>query len=641
MKRKKFIQLSTIGGIGLTIPFSALLNSCTTETTESTHSPEFKKLTQDLLKDWCDGLIKTQVIDPANTKVHGMLKCPACDIVHTRCFDAVYPFLYMAKATGEKKYLDAGIAVFEWGENVTRPDGAWTNELKPNSWDGITAFGAASLAEALKYHGDLLDSERHARWMNRLRRAAEFTYKKFAAIDTTNVNYGASCIYIFHLLGSVLDEPKYTERSKKLASGIKAYFTKTNTFLFGEVKPTAHKLSAKGLPGIDLGYNVEETLNSLVLYALKEKDEELLQLLTKSLNTHLEFMLPDGAWDNGWGTRMFKWSYWGSRTADGGQPALVFMADRNPAFGTAAVKNTELLKRCTADGLLHGGPHYVSHGIKPCIHHTFEHVKPLASLLDHWEQLPQINTATPLPRTTANGISYYQEIDTTLFARGNWRGTVTAYDAEYTPKEDYRQATGGALSLLYHTKVGLLCAASMAIYKLGEEYNQQPAPGADIALTPRLETYSDNQWYTNLFDLTATFSSSDSDEIIEVKALSQLRNEARESVQNTAADFQISYTCSKTMLKIKAETKQSINLPTAFVLPIISPTGEEVNQPTPNEIIVHKPEGLVNIKANVPLLIKEMPRSRTFNMVPGAEAIPIMAYFEKQGQQVEIQIRIS
>ena len=76
-------------------------------------------------------MIKIQVIDPSDPKVHGMLKCPACDGVHTRCFDAVYPFLYMAKATSDKKYLDAGIAVFEWSENVTRPDGAWTNELKP------------------------------------------------------------------------------------------------------------------------------------------------------------------------------------------------------------------------------------------------------------------------------------------------------------------------------------------------------------------------------------------------------------------------------------------------------------------------------------------------------------------------------
>ncbi|WP_372775101.1 hypothetical protein [Mangrovibacterium sp.] len=637
MKRRNFIQLSALSGMGLSL---VPMMSLSLDKVDGEHSTEFKKLTFDLLKDWCDGMIKVQVINPADPTVHGMLKCPACDVVHTRCFDAVYPFLYMAKATGEKKYLDAGIAVFEWSENVTRADGAWTNELKPNSWDGITAFGAVFLAEALKYHGDLLDEQRRARWMDRLRRAAEFTYQKFTAVDISNINYGASCTYVFHLLGRVLNEPKYIERSKKLAAEVKAYFTNTNAFLYGEIQPDRQRLSSKGLPGIDLGYNVEETLNSLVMYALQENDEELLQLVTKSMNTHLEFMLPDGGWDNGWGTRMFKWTYWGSRTCDGSQQGLVLLSDRNPAFGTAAVKYTELLKRCTADGLLHGGLHYVSHGVKPCIHHTFEHAKPLAGLLDHWDHLPEINTQTPLPRTAADGVKYFKEIDTSLFARGDWRGTVAGYDAIYSIQKGLQQATGGSLSLLYHNKVGLLCAASMAVYKLGEVYNQQEAPGEDIALTPRLETYKDDVWYTNLFDLAATIDAADNDDEITLVASTQLKNEAREVVGSTASDFSISYTCSAKEMQITAKTSQDINEQTAFVLPIISPTGEKVSQVSEYEITIQKPEGMVRVMANVPLKVKEMPKSRTFNMVPGAEALPILAFFKDDEKQLEIRIEI-
>ena len=639
MKRRNFIQLSTFAGFGLSLPFFSMSSSCTGAHSE--HSGEFKRLTFNLLKDWCDGMINVQVINPSDPTVHGMLKCPACDVVHTRCFDAVYPFLYMAKVTGEKKYLDAGIAVFEWGENVTRPDGAWTNELNPQSWDGITAFGAASLAEALKYHSDLLDEDRRVRWMDRLRRAAEFTYKKFTAIDVSNVNYGASCIYVFNVLGKVLSEPKYLSRSKELATAVKAYFTEPNTFLFGEIQPDRHRLSAKGLPGIDLGYNVEETLNSLVMYALEENDEELLQLVTKSMKTHLEFMLPDGGWDNGWGTRMFKWTYWGSRTCDGGQQGLVWLADRYPAFGTAAVKYTELLRRCTADGLLHGGLHYVSHGVKPCIHHTFEHVKPLASLLDHWEHLPEINTKTPLPRAAADGVKHFKEIDTSLFARGDWRGTVTGYDAIYSVQKGLQQATGGSLSLLYHNKVGLLCAASMAVYKLGEVYNQQEAPGEDIALTPRVETYQDEVWFTNLFDLTASFKSTDQDGKIALLANAQLKNEARELVENTASDFELTYTCSAEKMQIVAKTQQEIKEPTAFVLPIVSPSSEVVSRVSETEITIQKPEGLVRVAANVPLKIEEMPTLRTFNMVPGVEALPIMAFFKDDAKQVEITIEVT
>ena len=108
---------------------------------------------------------------------------------------------------------------------------------------------------------------------------------------------------------------------------------------------------------------------------------------------------------------MFKWTYWGSRTSDGMQPAFAMMADYNPALGTAAFKNLELLKQCTKDGLLFGGPHYVSHGIVASIHHTFAHAKPLATILDHWEHLPKINKKSPLPRTIANGATYFKELD--------------------------------------------------------------------------------------------------------------------------------------------------------------------------------------------------------------------------------------
>ena len=637
MERKAFIQLSTIGGIGLTLPMASWLNSCSPKT-EPTHSIEFKKLAFDLLKDWCDGMIRVQILDPSDTKVHGMLKCPACDVVHARSMDAVYPFLHMAKATGEKKYLEAGIAAFEWERNVSLPDGSWSNGLDPKSWNGTTIFGAIALAEALHYYSDLLDDVRHERWKDRLGQAAEFIYEKFT-ISFTNINYPATAVYGLNLIGRVLNNDSYIKRSKELAEEVKAYFTEPNRLLFGEGKPS-DKRSAKGLPAVDLGYNVEESLNSLVMYALHVNDEELLNLITKSLNSHLEFMLPDGGWDNSWGTRQFKWSYWGSRTTDGCQPAFGMMAHKNPALGTAAVKSTQLLRRCTADGLLHGGIHYLSHGIKPCVHHTFSHSKNLAVMLDHWDHLPEINTTAPLPRTTADGIKYFAELDTNLFARGDWRGTVTAYDAIYKDGH-YRQATGGALSVLYHNRVGLLCAASMAIYKLVEPYNQQPNPGEDFAFTPRVETFKDDVWYSNIFDRAATMTSGDIEGEIRLNAKAQLKNTENEAVTETASDFELTYTCSKDVMRITTKTAQPIKEKTAFVLPIISPTGEKVLQPNPNEITVQKPEGQVSIKANVPLTIKGIPRERTFNMVPGAEAIPIMAFFEETTKEVEISIEVS
>lgn len=638
MKRRDFIQLSTLAGLGVSLSAYGLLSSCV-KGANGNHSPEYKKLVFDLLKEWCDGMIKTQIINPSDPKTHGLFDCPACDHIHARSIDAVYPFFFMAKATGEDKYLNAGIAAFEWGENVTREDGAWTNDLDPDSWDGTTVFAAVALAETLHYHGDLLDPERLQKWSERLEKASEFVYKRFSTIGNANINYGATTIYALNLIGRVLEKPRYLKRSKELATQIKSFFTQANHFLFGE-KQGPHKtmLSTKGLPAIDLGYNMEESLSNLVLYALQENDDELVQLLKASLETLLEFMIPDGGIDNSFGNRMYKWCYWGSRTSDGMQPAFGMMANHHPAFGTAAFKNTELLKQCTHNGLLHGGLHYMSHGIKPCVHHTFAHAKPLAVMLDHWNDLPEIDQSAPLPRTIADGVKYYKELDVSLFARGHWRGTISAYDAEYNPKTDCRQATGASLSLLYHNKIGLVCTASLAVYKLKEVNNQQPAPGEDIALTPRIETYKDNIWYTNLFDLAATYQSSDNNGCIQYIADAQLKNEAREVVAGTASEFIINYHCSKEKMEITAGTQQIINRPTAFVLPVVSPAHETVRQLSDKEITIAKPEGMLKISSNVALRIKDMPGSRTFNMVPGVEAIPLIADFNDGVEYVKIEI---
>ncbi|WP_298878608.1 hypothetical protein [uncultured Polaribacter sp.] len=638
MKRRDFLQLSAIAGVGLSLPMTGILNACTNH---PEHSLEFKNLITGLLKDWSDGMLKVQINNSANLDEHGALGCPSCSHIHGRCMDAVYPFLYMADKTGDQKYIEGAKLVMTWAENnVSQENGAWTVIKNPKSWKGITVFGAIALAEALHYHGHVLDEETRKAWTTRLEKAGQYIYNTFT-IDFTNINYPGTAVYGLDLIGNVLNRDDFKAKSKKLASEVKAYFTANEGLLFGECKKSSSKLSEKGLHGVDLGYNVEETLNSLVMYALKEKDEELLQILTKSLNSHLEFMLPDGAWDNSWGNRMYKWSYWGSRTCDGSQPAFGMMAHINPAFGTAAVKNTELLQRCTADGLIHGGPGFIEAGVPPCVHHTFTHAKPLAALLDHWNHLPEINTKTALPRATADDVKHFKDLDVYLFSRGDWRGTVSAYDAEYHYQYDFRQASGGALGVLYHNKVGLLCAASMAEYYMVEKNNQQPQPNKDISLTPRIETFKDDKWYTNLYDLPATVKSNDENGKIELLANVKLKDVDRKVVEQTASDFKINYKSTVDKMEIVVKTDQNITEPTAFVIPIISPNNEVVTRVSDTEITIKKPEGWVTLKANASIRIKEIEGKRTFNMVPGVEAIPFEIFFEDESKELLLSITVS
>ena len=74
------------------------------------------------------------------------------------------------------------------------------------------------------------------------------------------------------------------------------------------------------------------------------------------------------------------------------------------------------------------------------------------------------------------------------------------------------------------------------------------------------------------------------------------------------------------------------------MLPIISPSSEVVTAISDNEITIQKPEGLVTIKANAPIKTKEISGKRTFNMVPGVEALPLEVFFVNND---ELRITIS
>lgn len=600
---------------------------------------DYEKLVDGLLADWCEGMISVQVNNPEDLAVHGALYCPACDKIHGRCMDAVYPFLHMADKTGEEKYLKAAIDVMKWSENVSMPDGSWTVIPDPKSWKGITVFGAIALGEALHHHGHILSKEIKQQWTHRLHIAAQFIHENFT-IDYSHVNYAFTAVYALNFLGRIFENQDYITHSKELAAELPNWLTKPNKLIFGENKP-ADEPSKKGLLPVDLGYNVEETLNGLVQYAVLEEDEEMLQLLQESMEGHLEFMLPDGAWDNSWGTRQNKWSYWGSRTTDGCQPAFALLAYRNPAFATAAYRNTELLERCTIDGLLAGGLHYESHGIKPCVHHTFAHAKSLAFILDNAEKFVEITKENPLPREVAIGVKHFPEIDVWTVAKGPWMATISSYDAIF--KKQYSQAaTGGSLAVLWHGLVGPVFTASMAEYILAEVNNQQPQPDEeDIALTPRIEAVENGKWYSNLFDLEAKVEYTDNGDTIQFDVVSQLTDRELTVIPRSTCKLQYLFDTDKTVVRAKQLSGPLEGLSAKLVLPVVSPKNEKVTRVGTNRIEIQKALGKVVVDANVPLLIMETKKSRIFNMVPGMEAVPIVAGFPQQSEDLICTITVT
>ena len=496
LSRRQFLAASAAGCAGLwgarlfagNAPVAAPLNN-------------FGADVSALLADWCDGLLRLQFRDESKPEQFGAFRCPACGIIHGRCADASYPLMHLAARTGKREYLDAALRTRAWSRNVDCADGAWQNDPgTTHSWKGITVFGSIALAEALHHHGKLLDAATRDAWTARLRKGIEFVFRGFHWKNYSNINYPVTASYALALCGRVLDEPQYVERGREFARKSLEFFTKPNRLLYGEGKPYELR-SPKGCAPVDLGYNVEESLQALAQYGLLTGDEEVLGATVESLKAHLEFMLPDGGWDNSWGTRSYKWTYWGSRTSDGCLPAYALLAAREPTFATAAIRHLALLRSCTKDGLLHGGPGYIARGVPPCVHHTFCHAKALASLLDHPKFVPALAGTSPLPRAAARGIRAFPEIQVWLAATGPWRATVSGYDWFTTrPKMTIRQATGGALGLLWHERVGPVLCASLAEYLPWEPANMQPMTEPDVPLTPRVERIVDGKRVSNLFD---------------------------------------------------------------------------------------------------------------------------------------------
>jgi len=598
----------------------------------------------DLLRVWCDGLIAHQETGIADDGVRGAFVCPACGIIHGRCGDAVYPLLRVARTTGDAKYVRAAVAVHDWSErNVSRPDGSWVNDVTLSSWQGITVFHLIALAEALHHHGELLDAATRKQWTDRLARAAKFL-DGFISIETGNINYPVTASYAFALCGQVLGETKYTERARRLAHASLEQFT-ANGFLAGEGHPLKG-VSKKGCRPVDLGYNVEESLPALAMYSLLTGDSVVLEQTVKTLRTHMEFMLPDGAWDNSWGTRNYKWSWWGSRTSDGCHPAYVLLADHDPKFREVARRNLELMAACTHEGLLYGGPDYFVHGDRPCIHHAFTHAKALATVLDRGGAQLGSTERVALPRDEAYGLKSYPEIGTRLAAVGDWRATVTENDYEYVEQvqtgggQGGGHATGGAMTMLYHRVLVPVLTASMTEYKLIEISNQQVIrSGSSMPLTPRIELVTgpgSGGTYTSLSDLEAKVTASEVGGEIRFEAEGRLLTATHKPVASGGVWYSLKYNLSASGVEIVARVDGANGAgPVRFILPVISRSGEVVVQPDVRTVRIAKAKGTLVVKIDAAFVA--VPAERTFNLVPGFECLAITVGMEL-GKDVSLRL---
>ena len=518
-----------------------------------------KTLYFELLRDFCDALISMQIRGTDDPSFDGAFRCRSCHVLHGRAADAVYPLMVMAKHTGDPKYVDAAKAVFAWGENLVCDDGAIINDSQ-STWKAITVFNTVSVCEALSCGGHLLDDETRATWESRLLGMSEWLFKNLDENFRAVINYPATNTAALALTGNYFGRKDYLEQAKHLAEFTMSYITE-NGFLCGECYPR-DGVSPTGCRPIDMGYNMEESIPALIKYARAVKDEAMLDRLVDILRKQLDFMLPDGAWDNSFGIRNNKWTYWGSRTSDGCVSTLTLLADRDPVFAEAALRNTELVRACTYDGLLYGGPHYRRHGEHACTHHTFEHANAIAYALEHITYEPSARIS--LPVDTAALLKHYPEVNVYKMAAGDYRATVTGYDFDVAAG---KQASGGTLSLLWKYGVGPMIAASVVDYVLVESHNMQlsRATAKHRSLTPRLEIKKDGVPYSTAYFTAPKMASKTVDGSVTVTAVTGLCDKNLHRLDGDC-DRHYTYTLTKDGLRITIANAGDAR----FILPVIS-----------------------------------------------------------------------
>ena len=190
---------------------------------------------------------------------------------------------------------------------------------------------------------------------------------------------------------------------------------------------------------------------------------------------------------------------------------------------------------------------------------------------------------------------------------------MTGYDYEYLPGG---HPTGGMVSLLWHAARGPVLAGSMDPYRQNEPNNMQmPRWQFDICTTPRIELRRDGKTYCSSNDLTAALTVGKN----ETGAGGRLRTAAQDAAGRY--DFAVSVMPGKVTV-----TGHSEDADARFILPVISPEGENVEWQDANTVRIGSGPAALTVQADRPLTLPPeygtpVRFRRLFNPVGGFQSV--------------------
>lgn len=513
-------------------------------------------------------MLDLQMRETGRADFEGGLLCPSCKMIHGRCHDAIYPYVFLYRKTMDKKYLRAARRLFAWSDNLFTDEGSYYNDAQ-NDWEGITVFSVSAIARTLLHHEAVLPEDFCGRLKTRLRETAAWVYNRITTEISSPINYQAAAAEALALSGKYFQNQEYLAGAKERARYCLDFFTHEGLF-FGECTPRDAK-SPRGCVAVDIGYNLEESLPALLEYAEITGDEEVLKAVKMGFHTHMHFILPDGGIDNSIGTRNYKWTYWGSRTSDSFLSALERMAvlENDPAFAEVKYHYLELLCSCTNDGLLYGGPDYYRHGEAPCVHHSMCKAKGIAQLLEQ-----ELLTVTVRKEEDFYyDVPYrkrFPSIGTEKYYFGGFIADITAYDQDY---HHNGHVSGGSLSLLWNSRTGPLFAASTMKQHLHEVTNSQLTLRKSVhrPLALRFDCRQDGKLYSTAYDYLAAFSGDLFDGEVVIRTTARLADEWHET---SGGEIRAEYRIKTDELSCRCQTAEAGRL----IIPLIADVGKGYEQ---------------------------------------------------------------
>lgn len=430
----------------------------------------------------------------------GAIQCPECNIYHTRAAEAVYPFAVAYKHTGQENYLQAAINVGNWLIKQQLAEGEWKET--PWEWTGTTADQLLMMAQSYPLLKERLSEQEKAVWENSIKRAADYLVK-YMSPDFASINYCPTTAAALAMTNKIIPDGKYTRKANKLARWTVAKMD-DDGFIHGEA---ARVFGVKY--GVDLGYEMDMSLWGLALYAKELDDAFVMQAVRKSLQKNLYFVYPNGAIDGSWGSRCYKWTTYGSKTADGCQILFGLFAQEDARYLTAAIRNLQYLRGMIKDGMIGNGPHFWElFDTLPCNYPTFARAKNLAMTVELG--LQGAAETPPLPSDQTGWVKFYPTVNVALVRSKNLMTTISAYGYKDVTNWGQGKYThhpgGGSVCNLWVQDHGFLQTSSQTRYIRGEVMHMPVVEDSVICLTPRIEFRNENGYFTNLYEREGRFS---------------------------------------------------------------------------------------------------------------------------------------